>query len=55
MGQNLYFTVFVGLLVVCALAAAAWRPPKRPCPACGNQNPLQNRRCRHCGYSFGRS
>jgi ribosomal protein L40E len=48
---TLYFTFLVGGLALCVLAAVACRVPKRDCPSCGVQTPIQARRCRNCGYS----
>ena len=53
MDPMLYFSVFVGGLLMCATAALMFRPPTRPCPSCGLHTPLQARRCRHCEYRFG--
>jgi hypothetical protein len=52
MSQTLYFLVFIGLLAICFIAMAAWRPPQRRCPACGRETAVQARRCRHCEYMF---
>jgi hypothetical protein len=48
---TLYLLLFAGALVVCLVASAVWRPPSRPCPECGQETPIQARRCRHCGYA----
>jgi hypothetical protein len=48
----LYFSVFAGGLLMCAIAALMYRPPMRPCPSCGIQTPTASRRCRHCKYQF---
>ena len=52
MDPMLYFSVFAGGLLLCALAALMYRPPTRPCPSCGIHTPLQARYCRHCEYRF---
>ena len=52
MDPTLYFTFFVGSLLLCAATALLFRPPTRPCPACGLNTPVQSRRCRHCEYRF---
>ena len=52
MDPPLYFTVFVGGLLLCVLAALMHRPPTRPCPACGIDTPMQAKGCRHCEYVF---
>jgi ribosomal protein L40E len=54
MDPTVYFSIFFGALVFFAIASIAYRPAMRPCPACGADTPLQNRRCRHCEYLFGR-
>jgi hypothetical protein len=47
---TLYFALFAGALVVCLLAANVWQAPTRPCLQCGEQTPVNSRRCRSCGY-----
>ena len=54
MSQSFYFLIFFGLIGACLLAMLVWQPPKRKCPACGEDTPMQNRRCRYCQYLFGR-
>jgi len=47
---TIYITLFAGALLVCLVASTVWRPPTRACLACGDETPVQGRRCRHCGY-----
>lgn len=54
MDQSLYFLIFIGLLAICAIAMAAWQPPKRSCPECGEDVDIRSRRCVYCQYMFGR-
>jgi hypothetical protein len=55
MDPTLYFTFFIGGLALCVFAAVACRVPKRACPSCGGETPLQARRCRYCGYTAERA
>ena len=48
--STLYLILFVGAIAVCVSAVIAKRPPMRACPSCGNDTPIQARRCRRCGY-----
>jgi predicted amidophosphoribosyltransferase len=48
---SLYVLLFAGALIVCLLASTVWRPPSRACPSCGDETPVQARRCRNCGYA----
>ena len=53
MDPMLYFTFFIGCLTVCVAGALQYKPPTRPCPACGLVTPLSGAGCcRHCGYGF---
>lgn len=55
MDPTLYFSVFFGVLVFFVVASILHKPTMRPCPACGQDTPLQNRRCRYCEYLFSRA
>jgi hypothetical protein len=50
MDPAIYFTFFIGGLVLCVVGAIAWRAPTRPCQQCGRDISLQARSCRYCGY-----
>lgn len=52
MDPMLYFSVFAGGLLLCAIGALMYRTPMRPCPSCGIETPTQLRFCRHCEYRF---
>ena len=52
---TLYFLVFIGLIAACVLGVIAFQTPKRKCPACGEETPMQKRRCLYCEYRFGRA
>jgi predicted amidophosphoribosyltransferase len=54
MDPVLYFSFFIGALVLFLIVSIMHKPATRPCPACGAPTPLQARRCRHCGYMFSR-
>ena len=45
-----FLLIFSAAVAVCFGATAAARPPTRSCAECGQQTPVQARRCRHCGY-----
>lgn len=48
-----FLLIFSAAVAVCFGATAAARPPTRSCAECGQQTPVQARRCRHCGYGAG--
>lgn len=54
MEPALYFSVFLGVLAFFVIVSIFHKPEMRACPACGCDTPLQNRRCRHCRYLYGR-
>jgi hypothetical protein len=54
MDPILYFSFFIGALVLFLIVSITHKETMRPCPACGADTPLQNRRCRYCQYSFSR-
>ena len=55
MDPTFYFSVFFGVLLFFTVMSIVLKPQMRPCPACGKDTPLQNRRCRHCQYMFSRA
>ena len=52
MSQSVYFAVFIGLVLVCVFGVFMWQTPKRRCPACDRETPMQKQRCLYCQYVF---
>ena len=50
----IYILLFTGAVSMLLAATAAYKTPMRSCLACGEDTPVQGRRCRHCGYRPGR-
>lgn len=53
-GIAIYATVFLLAVAICLVATGFARKPTRACQSCGNDTPIDGRRCRHCGYRPGR-
>jgi tRNA(Ile2) C34 agmatinyltransferase TiaS len=51
---TVYFSLFAVCLLVCMLVSAVVARPTRSCPDCGEQTPIDGRRCRRCGYKISR-
>ena len=50
----IYISVMALALVMCVIASTVIHKPSRACLACGEETPIEGRRCRHCGYEFRR-
>lgn len=48
----LYIALFAAAVAFFALASVIGSVPTRACPSCGDETPVQGRRCRHCGYGL---